>query len=146
MNARVPSVTLAMAAALFASGLPQAQSVQAQSPESPSLQHTKDSLAEVKQSVDAGKAVLVDVREQSEWDAGHLEQAILKPLKKLGERGGNPADVMKDVPKDKVVYCHCRAGGRALMAAGILKQLGYDVRPLKPGFAELLEAGFPKAP
>jgi rhodanese-related sulfurtransferase len=99
----------------------------------------------VKKSVEEGKAVLIDVREPSEWDAGHLEQAILKPIKKLGERGGNPAELMKDVPKDKIVYCHCRAGGRALMAAGILKDLGYDVRALKPGYAELLEAGFAKA-
>ena len=109
------------------------------------LEHTKDSLNTVKKNVDDGKAVLIDVREQSEWDAGHLAQAILKPLKKLGERGGDPAEVMKDVSKEKIVYCHCKAGGRALMAANILKDLGYDVRPLKPGFAELLEAGFPAA-
>jgi rhodanese-related sulfurtransferase len=110
-----------------------------------SLEHTKDSLGTVKANVDGGKAVLIDVREPTEWNAGHLAQAILKPLKKLGERGGDPATVMKDVPKEKIVYCHCKAGGRALMAARILKDLGYDVRPLKPGFAELLEAGFPKA-
>lgn len=110
-----------------------------------SLKHTKDSLDLVKKNVDDGKAVLIDVREPSEWNAGHLAQAILKPLKQLGKRGGDPAAMMKDVPKDKIVYCHCRAGGRALMAANILKDLGYDVRPLKPGFSELLKAGFPEA-
>ena len=35
--------------------------------------HTTDSLAQIKQNVDAKKAVLVDVREPAEWDRGHLK-------------------------------------------------------------------------
>ena len=50
----------------------------------------------------------------------------------------------KVLPKDKVIYAHCRSGGRCLVAADILKQQGYDVRPLKQGFKDLIEAGFPK--
>jgi rhodanese-related sulfurtransferase len=48
------------------------------------------------------------------------------------------------LPKEKVIYCHCRSGGRCLTAAEILKKLGYDVRPLKPGYRDLVEAGFPR--
>jgi rhodanese-related sulfurtransferase len=55
-------------------------------------------------------------------------------------------EVAKLLPKDKIVYCHCRSGGRVLPATDILKELGYDVRPLKAGYSQLLEAGFPKAP
>ncbi len=47
------------------------------------LTHTKDSLALVNENVKAGKAVIVDVREQDEWDAGHLKGAVLLPQSKL---------------------------------------------------------------
>jgi rhodanese-related sulfurtransferase len=98
--------------------------------------------------VAAGKAVMLDVREQKEWDAGHLADAKLLPLSKLAQGEGSKqlaAEVAKELPKDKVIYCHCKAGGRALTAGDILKDLGYDVRPLKPGYQDLIDAGFPKA-
>jgi rhodanese-related sulfurtransferase len=53
--------------------------------------------------------------------------------------------LLKKVPKDKVIYTHCRGGGRALTCAKILKEHGYDVRPLKPGIQALLDAGLEKA-
>jgi rhodanese-related sulfurtransferase len=111
-------------------------------------EHTKDSLEKVKESVGQKKALVVDVREQSEWDEGHLEGARLVPLSTLKADAKNKDFVEKlarEVPKDKIVYCHCKAGRRALTAADILKDLGYDVRPLKQGYQELLDAGFPKA-
>ncbi len=43
-----------------------------------------------------------------------------------------------------MIYTHCRAGRRSVAAAVILEKLGYDVRPLKPGFEDLIQAGFPK--
>lgn len=43
------------------------------------------------------------------------------------------------------MYLHCGSGVRTLKAADELKKLGYDVRPLKPGYKELLKAGFEKA-
>jgi phage shock protein E len=110
-----------------------------------SLTHTKDSLDAVKDSVKAGKAIIVDVREQAEWDAGHLKGAILIPQSKLKVEG-QLADLLKVLPKDKIIYTHCRAGGRALTCGDILKKQGYDVRPLKPGYEDLLQAGLEKAP
>ena len=38
----------------------------------------------------------------------------------------------------KIVYLHCAAGGRCLKAAELLKDAGYDIRPLKPGYEALL--------
>ena len=67
----------------------------------------------------------------------------LLPLSKL--KKGNSKDLTKDLPKDKVIYCHCRAGTRSLQAADILQKLGYDVRPLKEGYEDLLKAGFTKS-
>jgi phage shock protein E len=112
------------------------------------IAHTKDTLDTVKTMLADDKAVLVDVREQAEWDAGHLAEAVLLPLSELNKQA--KADTFVEqlanrLPKDKAVYCHCRSGGRALRAAAILKDLGYDVRPLKPGYTDLLKAGFSKA-
>jgi phage shock protein E len=107
------------------------------------VKHTEDSLATVKESLKAGKAVLLDVREQKEWDAGHLKDARLVPQSKL-KMESTLADLLKALPKDKVIYTHCRAGGRALVCGEILKRHGFDVRPLKAGYNDLVEAGFEK--
>jgi len=105
------------------------------------LAHTKDSLDTVKESVKAGKAVIVDVREQNEWEAGHLKGAIFAPQSKLNSEA-DAAALIKSLPKDKIIYTHCAAGRRALACGDILKKHGFDVRPLKPGYKELVAAGF----
>lgn len=106
--------------------------------------HSKDSLETVKENVKAGKAVIVDVREQREWDAGHVQGAILAPRSKLTVEA-EAAEIAKKLPKDKILYTHCKGGGRALACGEILKKQGYDVRPLKPGYEQLIQAGFEKA-
>lgn len=108
------------------------------------VEHTKDSLETVKKNLHERKAVMLDVREKNEWDAGHLEGALLVPLSKLKE-GSDPKSLAKELDSKKIVYCHCKAGRRALDAAQILKKQGYDVRPLKQGFDELVKGGLPKA-
>ncbi len=108
-------------------------------------EHTKDSLDTVKKAVADDKAVLLDVREKSEWDDGHLKDAKLLPLSVLNA-GAKAEDVAKIAPKDKIIYCHCRSGVRSLKAADELKKLGYDVRPLKAGYTDLLKTGFAPAP
>lgn len=108
------------------------------------LVHTKDSLDTVKESVKSGKAVIVDVREQSEWNDAHVKGAIHVPKSKL-EVATEIEALLKKLPKDKVIYTHCKAGGRALTCGKILKEHGYDVRPLKPGIQQLLDAGLEKA-
>jgi phage shock protein E len=110
----------------------------------PKAEHTKDSLDTVKKMIESKKAILVDVREQTEWDEGHIKNAVLLSLSKL-RRETDPKEISKSLPKDTIIYCHCRSGGRCLSAADILKKKGYDVRALKPGYKDLVEAGFPKA-
>jgi phage shock protein E len=107
------------------------------------LTHTKDSLDSVKASVQSGKAVIVDVREPGEWEAGHLKGAILAPMSKLKNQS-QASELLKLLPKDKIIYTHCKAGGRSLTCGDILKAHGYDVRPLKPGYDDLVKAGFEK--
>jgi len=112
------------------------------------VDHTKDSLETVKAALAKKDAVLVDVREKGEWDQGHLEGALLLPLSwlKAESKGDKLAEhAAEKLPANKVLYLHCRSGGRVLPAAGLLKKAGYDVRPLKQGFDDLKDAGFPVA-
>jgi rhodanese-related sulfurtransferase len=107
------------------------------------LEHTSDSLDTVRANLKGQKAVLLDVRDRDEWDEGHLADAKLLPLGQL--RKPNADELLQSVPRDKIVYTHCARGKRALDAGQILKAKGYDVRPLSPGFDELLKNGFEKA-
>jgi phage shock protein E len=107
-------------------------------------EHTKDSLDAVKKAVADDKAVLLDVREKDEWDDGHLRDAKFLALSAL--RGAKADDLVRVLPKDKVIYCHCASGRRCLQAADILKKNGYDVRPLKSGYKDLVKSGFSAAP
>lgn len=111
-------------------------------------QHTKDSLDKVKENMAQKKAILIDVREPSEWNAGHLQEAQLLPLSELKQAANDPAvqqKLEKTLPKQQIIYCHCRSGGRVLAAKGILSKLGYDIRPLAAGFDDLVAAGFTPA-
>jgi len=108
------------------------------------VDHTKDSLDTVKAAVAKKDAVLVDVREQSEWDQGHLEGAVFLPLSWL-KAESNGDKLAEKLPAGKVVYLHCRSGRRVLTAAPLLKKAGFDVRPLQAGFDDLKAAGFPVA-
>lgn len=107
-------------------------------------EHTKDSLEQVKKALADKKAVLIDVREKTEWDKGHLKDAKLLPLSKI-KSDPLPKDLASLLPKDTVIYAHCASGGRCVTAASILRKAGYDVRPLKDGYSSLVDKGFPKA-
>ena len=54
-------------------------------------------------------------------------------------------ELAKILPKEKIIDCYCLAGGRCAEAAALLKPLGYDVRAIKPGYPQLVKAGFPDA-
>jgi rhodanese-related sulfurtransferase len=109
------------------------------------VEYTQDTLDQVKAAMAKKDAVLVDVREQTEWDKGHIEGALFVPLSWLREesKGDSFAERLKEkLPPKKLLYVHCRSGGRARIAAGLLRKQGYDARPLKAGFEELRQAGF----
>ncbi len=67
---------------------------------------------------DAG-AFILDVREQEEWDAGHLLRAHHVPLSELRQR-------LDEIPTDQPVYVHCRSGQRSYSAVCALQHRGYD--------------------
>lgn len=96
-------------------------------------------LDDIKDQLEDGDAQLFDVREQDEWDAGHLTQASLVPLSSLSE-GMEP----EGFDKSKKTYLHCRSGKRVMTAAPLLESMGFsDVVPLDEGFEALMAEGFP---
>ncbi len=107
------------------------------------LTHTKDPLPTVKARVIEKKAVLVDVRSEEEWKEGHINGAVHLPWDVIPTI--NPAKLSEMLPKDKIIYTHCAAGVRSLKAGKTLQKLGYDVRPLEPGYEDLVKAGFQPA-
>jgi rhodanese-related sulfurtransferase len=108
------------------------------------VEFTKDSLKVVQANVEKEKAVLVDVRSEKEWQQGHIEGSILLPVTSL-RKGGDPKELAKTLPKKKILYTYCMVGMRARTAAFALQKHGYTVRALKPGYEDLLKAGFKKA-
>lgn len=106
--------------------------------------HTTDSLETVKKNIADGKAVLIDVRDKTEWDAGHLKVAKLIEMTRLSDPAKQKEVAEKELDKSKIIYTHCKAGGRCLRVAEMWKKLGYDVRALKPGYEDLVKAGFEK--
>ena len=105
--------------------------------------HTEDTLAKVKHDVMAQDAILIDVREPTEWSRGHLSLAQSLPLSEL--RTTTEHNLHDRLPGNKVIYCHCLSGSRCLEAARILLSRGYDARALKPGYLDLIDAGFTQA-
>ena len=75
------------------------------------------------QAVEDGKATLIDVRTEREWNGGHAEDAVLLPHEDV-KRGARP-----DVAKDRTILVYCRSGRRAAEVATILERDGFtDVR------------------
>ena len=108
------------------------------------IEFTEDSLKVVKKTVDAKKATLVDVRSQKEWDKGHVAGAIFLPVTSLTD-GLDEKKLAKALPKKGRYYIHCAVGIRATRAGEYLEERGYEVKVLKPGYQQLIEAGFKKA-
>ncbi len=82
---------------------------------------------------------LVDVREDNEWNAGHLPRAI-----HLG-KGIIERDIETAIPDlDAEVVLYCGGGYRSALAADHLQQMGYtNVWSMDGGIRGWLEAGYP---
>ncbi len=98
--------------------------------------------AELKAALQAGTAVLVDVREPSEWLAtGTARDAALLPLSDLrGERRQWKAFLEQH--RGKQLFLYCQSGTRSAMAAAQLRREGLDARNVG-SLAALDRAGWP---
>ena len=76
---------------------------------------------EAKKMMDTREVLILDVREQDEFDAGHIPGAVLLPVGTI--TGETAAAVIPE--KDSVVLVYCRSGNRSKTASHALAELGY---------------------
>ena len=76
---------------------------------------------EAKEMMDTMEVIVLDVREQEEFDAGHIAGAVLLPVGTITE-----ATAAAVIPEpDSVVLVYCRSGNRSKTASSALVKLGY---------------------
>jgi hydroxyacylglutathione hydrolase len=81
--------------------------------------------------------ILVDVRGESEWRAGHVPSAVHMHFGSLARRGD-------ELPRDRPLMLYCLGGGRSGVAAGVLQAAGFaDVRSVEGGLGARVAAGAP---
>ncbi len=93
---------------------------------------------ELMQRLKDGEVVLLDVRPEDEFAAGHLPHAINIPLKDLPRR-------LRQIPKNREVVAYCRGPYCVLAfeAIALLRKRGFTIRRLQDGFPEWKAAGLP---
>lgn len=84
----------------------------------------------------AQDAVMLDVREPDEWEAGHVADATWIPMGELAAR-------QDEIPKDRFLVVACRSGSRSARVTQALVAAGYDAANLVGGLQAWAEAGQP---
>src|SRR5579875_2726506 len=84
----------------------------------------------------SGDMVILEVREQSEWDDGHVPGAIHIPMGEVPARYG-------ELPADADLVVMCAAGGRSAQVTQWLIANGVAARNLEGGIIAYAEAGRP---
>ncbi len=108
------------------------------------LQQVKSEIAEIdarqaQELIASDSPAIVDVREQAEWDEGHLPGAVHVP------RGNLESRIEGAVPdRSRSVVVYCASGSRSAFAAKTLEELGYgNVFSLAGGFTDWKRNGLP---
>ena len=76
---------------------------------------------EAKEMMDTQEVIILDVREQDEYDSGHIPGAVLLPVGMIDET--TAAEVIPET--DSTVLVYCRSGNRSKTASSTLAELGY---------------------
>ena len=83
-----------------------------------------------------GEVAVVDVREDREWNLGHIPGAMHM------SRGTLEGKIEQTVPRDRPVVLYCAGGNRSALAADMLHQMGYtNVSSMSGGFKGWVDAG-----
>lgn len=85
----------------------------------------------------ANGALLLDVREQNEFDELRIPGAQLLPLSELMGRYED------ELPQDREIVAQCRSGKRSAQATEFLRAQGYDVTNMEGGILDWQSAGLP---
>jgi molybdopterin/thiamine biosynthesis adenylyltransferase/rhodanese-related sulfurtransferase len=108
------------------------------------LQQVRSEISEVdatqaRELIESGEPLVVDVREQDEWDEGHIPGAVHIP------RGFLESRIERAAPDpEREIILYCASGNRSAFAAKTLEELGYeDVASLSGGFTDWKRNGYP---
>ncbi|WP_327370376.1 rhodanese-like domain-containing protein [Streptomyces sp. NBC_01217] len=85
-----------------------------------------------------GDAVLLDVREPHEWQAGHAPRAVHLPLSALVAGAGLPANA-----RSRPLIVICRSGNRSRQAADVLTARGSEAADVIGGMKDWAGEGLP---
>jgi hydroxyacylglutathione hydrolase len=84
------------------------------------------------------RPIIIDIRNESEFDAEHIEGALNVPLDYINYN-------LSAFPKDKPFVIHCAGGYRSMIASSILKARGWEnFSDVKGGFKAITETSVPK--
>jgi rhodanese-related sulfurtransferase len=81
-------------------------------------------------------AVLLDVREDDEWRAGHAPDATHLPMSRIGAE-------VATLPNDRLIVCICHLGGRSAAVAEALVNAGFSAANLAGGMEAWVAHGLP---
>jgi len=96
---------------------------------------SKTSVSEIAPSVASRAVTVLDVRNRSEFSAGHIPGALHIPVGHLRAR-------LAEIPRDKPIVLNCESGGRSAIATSVLQQLGVNnATNLTGGFVAWNKAG-----
>jgi rhodanese-related sulfurtransferase len=95
--------------------------------------------AEVHRRMTEEQMVLIDVREDYEWQAGHVPGSRHVELSQMGSDAAT-------VPSDRPVAFICLMGARSGLVAASFRRAGYDAYNVSGGFAAWFDAGLPTEP
>ncbi|MBA2743742.1 MAG: sulfurtransferase [Chthoniobacterales bacterium] len=100
---------------------------------------TEISAEETQKQVGNGDAVLIDVREEADWNEGHAAGALHLT------RGVVELEIEEEIPDvHQPIICYCGGGSRSALTAESLQKMGYtNVRSLAGGMRAWKEAGLP---
>ena len=103
-------------------------------------QTAQTTVRELDPRLERGEVAVIDVRAQSEWEAGHMPGVTHVPLARLAEE----VDRVRALAHERPVVVLCQGGTRSAIAASLLQARGVpDVTNLAGGFAAWQAAGLP---
>lgn len=89
--------------------------------DAPKTEYRKITARQAKQILDTEQVVLLDVRTQSEFNEGHIKNAVLIPDTEIKEKA---ASIIPD--KNAKILVYCRSGRRSELASRALIGMGYS--------------------
>ena len=88
--------------------------------------------------LEIGKDIVIDIRKETEFSAGHVQDAQSRPLFAIN-------DWIKDIDPGEHFFIYCAGGYRSMIASSILQARGYrNFTEIEGGYKDISETAIPK--